>query len=63
MPRRNRLTTVLIMPVAVLLWSLGWVFYWTGAKSKRAVLELPLVEKQESEMQFAVIMPEQQIAE
>jgi hypothetical protein len=63
MHRRNRFVAVLVMPVAVILWAVGWVFYWFGSKSVKPIPEETPVQRQESELQFTVIMPEQQYAE
>ena len=63
MPRRSRLVTVLVMPVAVFLWSIGWVFYWFSSKNVKPIQKETHVQRQESELEFTVMMPEQQYAE
>ena len=34
MPRRNRVVSFLLMPIAVFLWCIGWSLYWIGVKKE-----------------------------
>jgi hypothetical protein len=34
MPRRNRVVSFLIMPIAVFFWGIGWSLYWIGSTKK-----------------------------
>jgi len=33
--RRNRLVTVLLLPVLVVAWFIGWSLYWVGSRKDR----------------------------
>lgn len=37
MRKRNKLTLLLAMPIAVVLWGVGWVFSLTGANRKKPI--------------------------
>jgi hypothetical protein len=39
MSRRNNAFLILVFPVAVLVWSIGWFFYWIGSRKKLGKLE------------------------
>ena len=44
MPRRNKAVVLLFMPIAVLIWFIGWVMVYFGSKqeaSKPRVLKQP----------------------
>jgi hypothetical protein len=60
MPRRNRALSIMVMPIAVLLFFIGWGLYWTGFKKepRRHKVKLP----GQKELAFIVPIPEQQHA-
>jgi hypothetical protein len=33
--RRNRLATILLLPVFVIAWFIGWSLYWAGSRKDR----------------------------
>ena len=33
--RRNRLVTILLLPVLVVAWLIGWSLYWVGSRKDR----------------------------
>ena len=60
MPRRNRLTVLLMLPIAVFLWFVGWSLYWTGLRKKQ-VHAKPTRTPDASELTFRVLVPEKEI--
>jgi hypothetical protein len=51
MPRRNKAIKLLVMPLAVIIWSIGWVMVYFGSKQKTSK---PKVFK-EPEFTFGVL--------
>ena len=35
MPERNRTASILLLPIAVLIWFMGWGLYWVGWKKEQ----------------------------
>jgi len=58
MPGRNRAILLLLMPVAVFLWCVGWGIYWFGSKRNGSVPRKLLGEK---DLTFVVPVPEQKV--
>jgi hypothetical protein len=56
MPRRNKAVVLLFMPIAVLIWFVGWVMVYFGSKQKTYK---PRVQKQ-PELTFGVLTLEQE---
>jgi len=59
MPRRNRAVTLMLMPMAVFLWCLGWSLYWSG--SRKNAMSQPKLSRDE-DLTFIVPVPEQKVA-
>jgi hypothetical protein len=59
MPRRNRVVLLLIFPIAVFIWFIGWSLYWIGSREEGAKPTKTLDQK---ELIFTVLMPEQKHA-
>jgi|WetSurMetagenome_2_1015567.scaffolds.fasta_scaffold252655_1 hypothetical protein len=64
---RGKLVTALLLPVAVILWSIGWIFYWFGSRTAKPIQERPPTKMRETEaieneLQFQVVSPEPQYA-
>ena len=38
--RRNRLVTLLLLPVFAVMWLVGWTLYWVGGRKDEAQPEL-----------------------
>jgi hypothetical protein len=60
MLKRNRTTSILLLPLAVLLWFMGWGIYWAGWK-KEQTRNKPRLAVQRELVMF-VPNPEQQYA-
>jgi len=60
MPRRKRALSIMVMPIAILLFFIGWSLYWIGPKKepRRNKVKLP----GQKELAFIVPTPEQQHA-
>ena len=58
MPRRSRLVAVLLMPIAVFLWCVGWSLYWIGLS--RESLK-PRMIREADELSFGVLLPENKV--
>ena len=58
MPKRNKVSALLAMPVAVFLWCVGWGLYWIGARKKKVK---PALAKQKENVTLAVLLPEEKI--
>jgi hypothetical protein len=58
MRKRNRAVLLLILPIAVFLWFVGWSLYWIGSRRKAPKLStIPL-----NGLIFTVPIPEQKYA-
>jgi hypothetical protein len=58
MRKQNRVALLLILPIAVFLWFIGWSLYWIGSSGKVAKpRKIP-----DSWLTFTVLMPEQKYA-
>ena len=51
--RRNRLVTVLLLPVLVVTWFIGWSLYWVGSRKDR---EQPKIRVKHQE-EHVTLMP------
>ena len=60
MPVRNRIISLLLAPIVVFLWCIGWSLYWIGLKRNRAVAKPKL--SRENDLTFIVPVPEQKDA-
>ncbi len=45
MHKRNKFTLLLAMPIAVILWGVGWIFSLTGTKKKAEETKRHVVAK------------------
>jgi hypothetical protein len=55
MPKRNRAICLVAMPLATILFVLGWIFYWFGSRRQ---MEVKIKQKSNSEFNFLVSIPE-----
>jgi hypothetical protein len=60
MPKRNRAVSFLVMPIALLLWCIGWSLYWVGLK-RESTIPKPKLSVQK-ELVIFVPTPEQKYA-
>jgi hypothetical protein len=60
MPVRNRAILLLLMPMIVFFWCIGWSLYWLGQKREMAKPQ-PKMSRQEN-FAFIVPIPEQKVA-
>jgi flagellar basal body-associated protein FliL len=60
MRRRNRFTMILVMPLVVLIWVIGWSLFWLGSNKGSAA---PIKRAESRPLAFSVVMPEQTYAE
>ncbi len=58
MPKRNRAALLLVLPIAVFIWFIGWSLNWIGSKEHAA----PPSAKPHDGVTFTVLMPEQKYA-
>jgi hypothetical protein len=58
MPKRNRIAALLMVPIAVFLWCIGWGLYYTGWKKEKT---RPKAISEANNLTFAVLLPEKQI--
>jgi hypothetical protein len=56
MSRRNKVFLLLVFPLAILIWSIGWLLYWTGSLRKS---EKPKRMPTASDLKFSVFAPEE----
>ena len=61
LPRRNNVLYLLVLPMAIFLWCIGWSLYCVGSKNEQAKPQ-QLDQLKEPELIFAVPTPEQQYA-
>jgi hypothetical protein len=59
MRKRNRVALLLVLPIAVFIWFVGWSLSWIGSKGKAAA---PPSTKPLDGVTFTVLMPEQKYA-
>ncbi len=59
MQRRNLGAVLLMLPLAVFLWFIGWSFFWIG--SRRTVIK-PKRLSDSNELVFMVLMPQEKQA-
>jgi ATP-dependent Zn protease len=59
--RQNRALTVLLMPVLVFLWLIGWSFHWIGRRNQKGKSQKKTQEKQD-DLTLNLIVSEQQYA-
>ena len=62
MPKRNKLVVLLLLPVAVFLWSIGWSLSRLGTKKEILAPKESNTQREQSALTFTMIVPEQQIA-
>jgi hypothetical protein len=58
MRKRSRVALLLVLPIAVFIWFIGWSLYWIGSKRKVATPNT----KPRNGLTFAVLTPEQKYA-
>ncbi len=58
MRKRNKSALLLVLPIAVCIWIIGWILYWEGAKGS-ATEKSKITE---NGLTFSVLMPEQKCA-
>jgi len=58
MRKRNKSALLLVFPIAVFVWFVGWILYWTGSMEKAPKLS----KAADSELTFAVLIPEKTLA-
>jgi len=56
MSRRNNAFLILVLPFAVLVWSIGWFFYWIGSGKELGKLEKLSTSR---DLEVFVLTPEQ----
>jgi hypothetical protein len=59
MPRRNRAALLLILPIVIFMWFIGWSLYWIGSRGGAAKPRKTIDRK---ELTFTVLMPEEKYA-
>jgi hypothetical protein len=59
--KQNRALIVLLMPVLVFLWLIGWSFHWTGAINHQGKSQKKAQEKQD-DVTLNLIVSEPQYA-
>jgi hypothetical protein len=59
MPRRNRVALLLILPIVIFMWLIGWSLYWIGSRGESAK---PRKITDHKELTFTVLMPEEKYA-
>ena len=59
MPRRNRVLVLLVLPLVVIFWLVGWGLYRTGSKKVKAH---PKAVSVPDGLTFIVLDPEKKIA-
>jgi len=57
MPSRNRIVVLLLMPIAVFLWCLGWSFYCVGSGKQAATPRI----RAANELTLGLLLPENKI--
>jgi hypothetical protein len=58
MRKRNKVALLLLLPIAVFIWFIGWSLYWMDSKRKTATPS----KKPLNGLTFAVLTPEQKYA-
>ena len=61
MPKRNRILSFMVMPIAILLLCIGWSLIWIGSKKEPAKIK-PFHLRKQPEPTFIVPTLEQQYA-
>jgi hypothetical protein len=59
MRKRNRVALLLILPVVIFIWLIGWSLYWIGSKG-RVAKPRKIIDRKE--LTFTVLMPEEKYA-
>jgi hypothetical protein len=59
MPRRNRVALLLILPIVIFIWFIGWSLYWIGSRGK---VGKPRKIIDRKELTFTVLIPEEKYA-
>ena len=59
--RRNNLLSLMVLPIAIILWSIGWSLYWIESK-KRPGKPKQLNQLKKPELIFTMPTIEQQYA-
>jgi len=52
---RNRALIVLLLPIALIFWMVGWVLYWKGSQGNRQVTTSPTVRDDGVEVGVALL--------
>ena len=60
MPRRIRTISLIVSPIAALLWIIGWSLYWIGSKKEQHKEKAQLPPR--TELTFIIPTPEMQHA-
>jgi len=58
MRKRNKAAMLAILPIAVFIWLIGWILYWSGSAGKATKLS----KAADNGLTFGVLMPEQKCA-
>ena len=61
MPRRSKILSFMVLPIAILLWCIGWSLIWIGSKKEPAKIK-PFDLRKQLEPTFIVSTLEQQVA-
>ena len=61
MPKRNTILSLIVMPLALLLWFIAWSLYWIGSKKEPSKLK-PFDQPKQAMHTLMVPTPEQQYA-
>jgi hypothetical protein len=59
MPRRNRVIVLLVLPLVVIFWLVGWGLYRMGSRKEKAY---PKAVSVPDGLTFTVLVPEKKIA-
>lgn len=59
MPRRYRVVVLLVLPLAILFWLIGWSLYMAGFKQR---IGKPKPISDQNGLKFTVLVPEKKIA-
>lgn len=60
MPKRNRLRTILLLPLATIIFAVGWLLTCTQAKPKSAKNKVKATENKGQDIQFLVNVGEEE---
>lgn len=59
MPRQNKLGMLLVLPIVIFLWFVGWSLFWAGSMAESVKPE-PVSDQ--NGLYFTVLIPEEKLA-